>query len=499
MKNQYKLILFICLFFVSLGVVSAVDIRVSDNNAYTWIESNTNISVNTYNQTWLEFDGVNDYVNLSNKPEFNFDFNKNFTIIYRFNCSIIPSASQFFFEKEISFDSHQDNTGTINIRLGTGGGTQLFSSSRNYCDNNYHVVVFTSINRGVTNTTRLYIDGYIDDELNTSGFNASSSSADLLIGRRLTGNYFNGSIDYFKIYNYSLNSTEVMNYYQEFSIITSENIVSWDEFDYMNDTGDILINSGEAHDFDDLFKEPGNVLYNALGDNSYQLFYSGYNGTYTQNNTCIGWANSSDGITWVKQNKTFGCGSGWDNNVGNSSEDPYVVYNGSTFFMYVEDKEPYPFQNISLYTSEDLINWVDVGVVLYPEEFWEAQDVSSPTVMIEDGIFYMWYEGRNATQSGMIGLATSLDGITWTKDINNPYVTLEVGSWDSKSIVPDGVFKKNDIYYLNYHGNKEDFWGNGIIEFTNITDKTTYNKPYKNTIGNTYYYFNDDSFDFMVE
>jgi signal transduction histidine kinase/ActR/RegA family two-component response regulator len=45
--------------FMFIGVVSAVNVKVYDDNAYSYITSNSNITLNTYNQTWLDFNGKN--------------------------------------------------------------------------------------------------------------------------------------------------------------------------------------------------------------------------------------------------------------------------------------------------------------------------------------------------------------------------------------------------------------------------------------------------------
>src|SRR5690606_3636057 len=83
--------------------------------------------------------------------------------------------------------------------------------------------------------------------------------------------------------------------------------------------------------------------------------------------------------------------------------------------------------DIQLFTAEsieDLLNGniIDHGVILQREEgTWESQDVSSPTVFIKNGTFYMLYEGRGGSVNfGASGLATSSDGIHFTKHPSNP-------------------------------------------------------------------------------
>ena len=50
---------------------------------------------------------------------------------------------------------------------------------------------------------------------------------------------------------------------------------------------------------------------------------------------------------------------------------------------------------------------------------WESMGIGFPAVVFDDTIYHMWYGG--ISESGVaIGHATSPDGLTWTKDPNNP-------------------------------------------------------------------------------
>jgi hypothetical protein len=215
--------------------------------------------------------------------------------------------------------------------------------------------------------------------------------------------------------------------------------------------GRVIVAPGTGADWDVLIREIGNVIH-VPGDatHPYRMFYSGSPDPYTGTNVGIGWASSTDGITWTKQGQLT---------LGRAAEDPYAVLVGGTVYLYVEDKADVPFRNIRLYTSTDMATWTDEGDVLDIGTGWEAQDVSSPVVWVEDGTWHMLYEGRSADNWGAVGHATSADGIAWVKDASNPVLTGDnpaAGFTDpelrwARAVVPDDICKVDGVYILTGH------------------------------------------------
>ena len=216
----------------------------------------------------------------------------------------------------------------------------------------------------------------------------------------------------------------------------------------------VIIARGTGADWDTRIREIGNVIYDPTDTGrEYKLVYSGYSGTYAGNNVYVGWAYSSDGVSWTKGGQlTLG--------TGRASEDPYLVKNGSTYYLYVEDKEDVPFRDIRLYTSTDFSTWTDQGEVLGPGSGWEATDVSSPVVWVEGSTWYMLYEGRGASQPGAVGLATSANGTSWTKSGSNPVLVGTNATYSyagvtwGNAIVPHDIKKDFDTYILLFNGAK---------------------------------------------
>ena len=155
-------------------------------------------------------------------------------------------------------------------------------------------------------------------------------------------------------------------------------------------------------------------------------------------------------------------------------EDPYVIIHENIYYLFAEDKFDVPFRNIRRYHSADGLEWIDDGDVLDITEanHYEDRDVSSPTVMIQDDLWFMYYEGRGHEWYGSINLAKSSDGLNWNKmhETNPAYYPrkLEV-EWDYKTAVPDDLLFFNEHYYIIYHGiGYMNYYSVGLLSSTNL-------------------------------
>jgi beta-1,2-mannobiose phosphorylase / 1,2-beta-oligomannan phosphorylase len=220
-----------------------------------------------------------------------------------------------------------------------------------------------------------------------------------------------------------------------------------------------LLLAGGAQGWDQYFRELGNMLYDPDDPNPahrYKLFYSGYNGSYRSNNVYIGCAYSPDGERWTKVDSPLP-GRLIDSP---SAEDPYCVEVNGTYHLYFEWKNPVNgnHDGIGHATSSDGVTYTVQGLVLTTAGggSWETEDVSSPVVWVEDGAWYLMYEGREwGGQAGLIGLARSTDGVHWVRDPNNPVFGWgPKGDWDESAVVGDDIVKVDGTYYFFYHG-----WG----------------------------------------
>lgn len=223
-----------------------------------------------------------------------------------------------------------------------------------------------------------------------------------------------------------------------------------------------VVKIGNESDWDAIIREIGNVV---IHDDVYYFTYTGYQAPYDEE-TYIGLATSTDGISWEKKGKITLAGF----------EDPFLVIKDDIWYLYSEKKlSSRSHAGINLHTGSDILNLTDKGVVFDKVSGldWQDIDVSSPTVTISDGVFYMFYEGRGDGQGGSIGLASSSDGISWDNISNLPIISGI--NYDSSSyrvlwavdVVPDDIFNIEGVWYLSFHARSGGYFVSGLISSLN--------------------------------
>lgn len=486
-KNKILISMFVMIFLI--GIVSANTNNILANTSQP-ISLGANIntfSAQAYNSTWLEFDGSGDYINISNENLFENQAEVTWCVKY----------------KPVSFTK---TAGLISDRRTTGNYTQFTVRTNGRVDficknqttetpSNVGEDILKYANSNVeyfvcggydSSGIYKYVNGfktYVNNaEVNITVCNSSRiNNFPLLIGSYFdlsSGFSANGTIDNVILYNRSLSEKEVLNIYKGYELNNYQITTNFSQWNFINVTSDtILTGSLSVNDFDNKMRELGNIIFDG---SQYIITYSAYNGTNQDNKSRIGWANSSDGITWVKQNISLNSG-GDGVSISNSSQDPFIIYNGTHYLMYVEDTGQNPFANISMYVSTNMQTWERYGVVLTNNQSgnWEERDVSSPTIIIDNGIWYMLYEGRGLSTNGQIGLATSTNGIAWTKNSINPIFNTS-NSWDYGGVVPDDIIKIDNTFYILYHAycvyckNSSSIWSTGLITTTNLSNPNLY-------------------------
>lgn len=112
---------------------------------------------------------------------------------------------------------------------------------------------------------------------------------------------------------------------------------------------------------------------------------------------------------------------------------------------------------VGLATSTDGIKWKDKGCVIQPDTDYDRNGAYFAGAWLdEDGTYYLVYESKGDADSEYgtrenIALATSTDGVNWTKQglilrrtDSIPWLHVNVGT-------PD-LFKVGDTWYLTFHG-----------------------------------------------
>jgi len=160
-------------------------------------------------------------------------------------------------------------------------------------------------------------------------------------------------------------------------------------------SGNPVLNLGASDTWDDYHVYEPTIL---LDGTTYKMWYTGEDGS---DQPRIGYATSSDGITWAKYNKP---GTGYVLPLGDSGE-------------------------------------------------WDDYHVYHPTVLYDGTQYKMWYSGYDGSNV-RIGYATSTNGIDWTKYDNNPVLNLGAsGTWDDDVVhSPTALYDGTD-YKMWYSGN----------------------------------------------
>ena len=185
-----------------------------------------------------------------------------------------------------------------------------------------------------------------------------------------------------------------------------------------------------------------------------KMWYTGYESYWTGHNS-IGYAMSEDGNIWCtyKKNPILTAGSGFDQ----SDVWLSVVIKDGVYKMYYSGLNGTHW-TVGLATSPDGVNWTKNAtnpiLTTGSSGSWDDNSVGGVSVLkMEPGSYRMWYSGESSTdRKARIGYATSPDGVTWTKHPGNPVLSPE-GSWESHETKVPRVVYENGTFHMFYLGN----------------------------------------------
>lgn len=178
----------------------------------------TSIEIQRYNQTWLDFDGINDYASLNYTL---CNLNKGFTLgAWAKHADNLSSGGYIFSLGNSSLMSNflgitkmfSSKRMTINTQNKSGYGISSNSGLYNNETENWHHYVLTY--NGYT--IRLYIDSKLQASLNKnleSEYTCFDKITIGALGRRINNLWYNGSINEFFLTNYSLNQNQINEIY----------------------------------------------------------------------------------------------------------------------------------------------------------------------------------------------------------------------------------------------------------------------------------------------
>ncbi|MGB9911152.1 MAG: alpha/beta fold hydrolase [Microgenomates group bacterium] len=192
--------------------------------------------------------------------------------------------------------------------------------------------------------------------------------------------------------------------------------------------------------------------YIIFNGNTYKMWYSGNNGSGWR----IGYATSLNGLMWYKVNYPvidIFSPNNWEKDTGHSfvlyEENLYKMWYSSISYSWISGEDRY---RLRYATSFDGINWDEKDWVLTgSKDKWDAGGINrGHSILKINGIYHLWYTGTDAGTNWRIGYATSLDGISWTKQNNcNPVIT-KTETWEYNNVSYPHVIYNNGVYEMWY-------------------------------------------------
>ncbi len=183
-------------------------------------------------------------------------------------------------------------------------------------------------------------------------------------------------------------------------------------------------------------------------DGIYKMWYAGQSGGSYR----LFHATSTDGISWAKQGKIMDLGTSGgteDLHLGHT----YVIKEDGIYKMWYGGHDGSTW-TIHYATSIDGISWTRFGQIMDVSSAGQLDDthvVSNSIMKMPDGTYKMWYGGYSDASTSRIMLATSPDGIAWTK----AGLCLDLGASgaiDDAGVSNPDVTMINGIYYMFFGG-----------------------------------------------
>lgn len=197
------------------------------------------------------------------------------------------------------------------------------------------------------------------------------------------------------------------------------------------------------------FMAEGIAMPCVIFDNGkYKMYFTGVN---AGSNMRIHYAESQDGFNWnyLRQDPVLtGTPGTWDSWAVTR---PMVLKEEGGYRMYyVGWEDQYQLWHIGTAFSNDGLVWEkNTDPVLYGTQGEMNPAINS--VLYVDGVYYMYYYLSQFNQSSTKGLflATSTDGVNFTRHSGNPLLTADY-AWESSGIYTAGVYYEDGLFRLAY-------------------------------------------------
>lgn len=240
-----------------------------------------------------------------------------------------------------------------------------------------------------------------------------------------------------------------------------------------------------TEDMTDMTSDPCEAVtceHNGACVNGQCVCPTGWRGDRCQTSCDLIWGQPSMPVT------TFNFGAGLPDVLWN---DPTILKTNNTWTMWLTGgitPQSKTDKKVRVYraTSNDGLSWqLNTSPLIEPgaQGAWDDKAIETPSVIVDaQGIYHLYYSGASFNDGPgvyAIGHATSTDGITWTKDPNNPILTTATNSdWGVFTVAePAAVFNPKTqqihLYYVSA-GGSADVTGQFAILLATSQDGSTF-------------------------
>ena len=186
-------------------------------------------------------------------------------------------------------------------------------------------------------------------------------------------------------------------------------------------TNPTVRNGPEAYDSDKA--GPRVIWKQAAAD--YRMLYEAVSAGLTS----VAYATSTDGLTWAKKGPVMSPSVAWEGN--EVSPQSLLIEQGVYKLWYHGGGNTQPNRKIGYATSADGLTWMKHGepvlAVGAPGAFDDDETAEPRVLALPGGGYRMYYTGANQAAKKSLGVATSSDGVSWTKRAGNPI--LDTNRW----------------------------------------------------------------------
>jgi predicted GH43/DUF377 family glycosyl hydrolase len=257
---------------------------------------------------------------------------------------------------------------------------------------------------------------------------------------------------------------------------TSSDGINWDKWEK-----NPVLDVGLEGEWDDYVVAMPYVL---LIDSTYHMWYGG---AADQSTIQIGYATSPDGINWTKYHDNpvlkTGLAGSWEETWVYF---PSVIFDGLIFKMWYSGAEGNPItwenwvERSGYATSPDGIIWTKWGEPVLDVASagkWDDYLVGNGGVLFDDNIYKMWYIGSDNAYFN-IGEARSPDGIKWTRNPENPVLSVApTGNWDWPRVQDPSIVISDNTYHMWFSGGGFFTWCIGYAKGPDVLSGSNDNIP----------------------